>query len=82
MAHWFPSIERPFGPAPIGMPSLLYCHSRPRDRKTRICGPGEIWFARLGTRDRNGRTRIEGAHVEHELNRSHKARLGKGRCES
>jgi len=51
MAHWFPSIERPFGPAPIGMPSLLYCHSRPRDRKTRICEPGEIWSARLGTRD-------------------------------
>ena len=51
VAHWFPSIERPFGPAPIGMPSLLYCHSRPSDRKTRMCEPGEILFVRLGTRD-------------------------------
>jgi len=48
LANWFPCIERPFGPNPIGAPSVLYCHSRPRDRKAGLCEPGEIVFARLG----------------------------------
>lgn len=47
LPNWFPSIERPFGPEPIGTPSLIYCHSHPRDKETGICKPGEIIFARL-----------------------------------
>lgn len=44
---WLPSIERPFGPRPIGVPSLLYTHGGPG----KGCKEGdatEIVFVRLG----------------------------------
>ncbi len=38
LANWLPCIERPYGPNPIGIPGLLYCHS---DKST---PPAEVFF--------------------------------------
>ena len=44
---WLPSIERPFGPKPIGTPSLLYTHGGPGIGCTKGDAT-EIVFVRLG----------------------------------
>jgi len=44
---WLPSIERPFGPKPIGIPSLVYTHGGPGVGCTGGDGT-EIVFVRIG----------------------------------
>ena len=48
LAAWLPSIERPFGPEPIGVPAVLYSRSIPREPGSAITYPGQIVFSAPG----------------------------------
>ena len=54
LPNWLPSIERPYGPKPVGVPSFIYTHG---DKGTygdcKSGPPAEVHFVRLGRRGRN-----------------------------
>jgi hypothetical protein len=49
LPNWLPSIERPFGPRPIGVPSMIYTHGdKGQYGKNKEGRPTEELFLRLG----------------------------------